>query len=241
MTYHVREHHRSRTPGLIDPRAISFVPTWVSGCRLWLDASQITGLGDGDLVALWEDKSGNNYNAVQTVAGQRPTYKTNIINGKPVVRNAAGKGMLLTGMVVPSGSKAFFAVISPQATGIIQYLFDTETGRLVIATLTDTSGKVGWYDGTWRSIANAAAGFQILCWNLTSGGNGEIFRNGTSLGTAAYSAKAIGGVIGLFQVYDQWTAWVVGDLAEFIVYDSALGAVDRVSIENYLNSKYAIY
>lgn len=53
----------------------------------WFDASDLSTLftdtsgttavtSDGDRVALWKDKSGNNYNLTQATLGNRPTYRT---------------------------------------------------------------------------------------------------------------------------------------------------------------------
>lgn len=50
------------------------------------DAHSIVGLNDGDAVAQWDDSSGNAKHLTQGTAGSRPTYKTNILNGHPVVR-----------------------------------------------------------------------------------------------------------------------------------------------------------
>lgn len=63
---------------------------------LWLDASDATSLYDatsgGSLVApdgsvaRWQDKSGNAYHATQSTSGSRPVRKTNILNGRAVLR-----------------------------------------------------------------------------------------------------------------------------------------------------------
>jgi hypothetical protein len=55
-------------------------------CQLWLDASQIAGLADGDPVVSWNDLSGNAYHAAQATASKQPTYKTSIVNSLSVVR-----------------------------------------------------------------------------------------------------------------------------------------------------------
>ena len=52
---------------------------------LWLKADAISGLNDGDLVSSWLDQSGNAFN-FSASGSARPTYKTNIQNGNPVVR-----------------------------------------------------------------------------------------------------------------------------------------------------------
>jgi hypothetical protein len=58
----------------------------VTGFVLHLDANAITGLNDGNAISTWEDQSSGDYDATQATADYKPLYKTNILNGKPVVR-----------------------------------------------------------------------------------------------------------------------------------------------------------
>ena len=67
---------------VVDPYrfAVSFVPTDISGCKLWLDASDTATISDtGGLVDTWSDKSGqsNNFTGSGT---QRPTTSSVTIN-----------------------------------------------------------------------------------------------------------------------------------------------------------------
>lgn len=62
-----------------------FKPSQIPGLKLWLDASQIAGLNDGDAVATWSDLSGNALHFTQSTASKRPLYKTNVQNGLPGV------------------------------------------------------------------------------------------------------------------------------------------------------------
>jgi hypothetical protein len=51
-------------------------PMDISNLIGWWDASQITGLNDGDPVSLWPDLSGSGYDLAQSVGTQQPLYKT---------------------------------------------------------------------------------------------------------------------------------------------------------------------
>src|SRR5262245_37132262 len=78
------------TPGLAAARRFAgaskaFTPADVSGLVVWLRADAL-GLNDGDPVGTWTDGSGNGRDLTQATAAKKPTYKTNIVNGKPVVR-----------------------------------------------------------------------------------------------------------------------------------------------------------
>ena len=55
-------------------------PPVTNGLALWLDASQIFGLGDGATVDTWPDMSGNANNAVRAFGA--PTFQGNVLNHK---------------------------------------------------------------------------------------------------------------------------------------------------------------
>ena len=57
----------------------------IEDLSLWLDASSLE-LEDGALVSSWTDLSGNENHATQDNDGNKPTFKTNILNGKPAIR-----------------------------------------------------------------------------------------------------------------------------------------------------------
>jgi hypothetical protein len=64
--------------GMLQYKGINlFRPTKVSNLVAWYDASQITGLSDGDPIAQWNDLSGNGYHLLQATAANKPLYKTN--------------------------------------------------------------------------------------------------------------------------------------------------------------------
>ena len=67
-------------------------PTDIAGCQLWLDASDSATLwtntggtnpvaSAGDLVARWDDKSGNSYPVTQGDSGRQPAYEPNTLGG----------------------------------------------------------------------------------------------------------------------------------------------------------------
>src|SRR5439155_17313853 len=61
-----------------------FSPAEIGGLKLWLKADALA-LNNNDPVSTWTDSSGNG-NSPTSSGTKRPTYKTNVLNGKPVVR-----------------------------------------------------------------------------------------------------------------------------------------------------------
>ena len=88
---------------------------------VWLkaDAGVFTDTGgttpatnDGDLIALWNDQSGNGNHVLQATSGNRPVFKTNVLGGKPVLRflTASAQTLVTSGNVTWSiGSGPFWA------------------------------------------------------------------------------------------------------------------------------------
>lgn len=68
----------------------------IPGCVLLLDARELA-LSDNDPVASWADGSDSGFDAAQATGVNQPTYKTDAINGNPVVRfDPAGDPEFLT-------------------------------------------------------------------------------------------------------------------------------------------------
>jgi len=230
-------HSRSRNPGKVDSGLLGWSPIDIGNLKIWNDATKDCFL-DGDNMSPLRDYSGNGNkaNAIATV-----TYKTAIKNGLSVYRMGTSSYQYVS-TSIPSGSFTFVIAINPTDTSGAKYIFDSSAGRFIIALRAFGSELVGWFDGAWNGIAASSTGWQILAWVLTSGGNGEVFRNGASLGAAAYSAKAIGGTTRIFSEYTGGAGFFSnGDMGEFLVFDKALSSGELSALTGYLNAKWNIF
>jgi hypothetical protein len=225
---------------LLPSGGAGFVPTSISGCRLWLQADALAGLSDGDLVSAWSDESGGDHHAAQTQATKQPIFQANIINGRSVVRFDGADSMALSLADVSTEHTFFFVIDLPALGGHSNYLFDSREGRLILdAAKSASPHQVRWRDSSWRNIADGVAGCQILTW-VFSGAMGEVFRNGASLGTGTYNPAPLGGTTALGSNYTGNQNRFEGDVAEVIYYNQALLAADRQLVEQYLSNRYAI-
>lgn len=208
---------------------------------MWLDASTIVGLNNGDSIVTWPDESGNGYDA--TPFSPAPTYQTNVVNSLPVVRFNGGQDLASN---YPTNTKPFtmFAVVN---------LTDVATYRTIIGSA--GTGGVHWRVNSGTAMANidkdAVAGIgtatsatPVGSWTLiavTYSGTGTytFYVDGVAAGTGtndvAFTADTA--IIGDNGSGSQ--RWL-GDIAEIICYDSVLSADDRQDVEAYANSKYAI-
>jgi len=141
-----------------------FSPLDIAGLKVWLDASQITGLNDGDSVTTWSDLSGQGNDVTQSTASKKPTYQTNEINGLPVVKfDGVDDASLFAGAVDMTSTYTFFTVIRKPAG--YAYVVD---------------GAGGGLDLVWNFIPY---GSQNKKYFISS--NGEDIETGTSVKTTA--------------------------------------------------------
>lgn len=228
-----------------------FEPPDIGGCLVWLDASRIVGLSDGDPVATWVDSSGNSKDATQATGTKQPSYQTNEKNSLPVVRFDGGDGLATPNITI--GPRTIFAVYKATGAGFIYeistdsnggnggYLY-TETGNSIFVTRGGTgSGKnympaVSRADGTWRYVSHVFDGTDA---------SHVLFENGVSTALAAGSASGNPGTATISQpVYvgsrGAAAVFLTGDIAELIIYNTALSTADRQTVEAYLAAKWAI-
>lgn len=215
------------------------------GLALWLKADAISGLSDGNAVSAWLDSSGRHNDAAQSMASSKPTYKTSILNGKPVVR-FDGNDALETALTLPNEPVTILLVA--KAVNLVQGTMINHNGDTPYNELwfgTDNPSLVGFtvYKGNGSSYSpafgtNASANtYYVAVLVVESGGAITIYRNGVADGTGTLNGKtnftvAIGG--------NQYRP-LNGDIAEVLLYNSVLSIAERQAVERYLNSKYAVY
>lgn len=234
-----------------------FSPTDIDGIQLWLDASQITGLTDGDTVATWSDESGESNDATQSTSSYQPTYQTNELNGEPIVRFDGTDDYLDLGTQINN--------LSNYTVFIVHKMIST-SGDQVLLGSTDSAGNnknsmffFGYHPSLWGGFGDGV-GATVSSYNSISASTNSIIAtqkyttgnsyvngykdgvesartvilsNATSILTTTYSV-AVGRYGGYAGYYAN------ADIAEIIVYDTALSDTDREKVEEYLADKYDI-
>lgn len=250
------------------PTDIAGLQLWLDATTGLFDAtsggSAVTT--DGSSVARWEDQSGNGYHFEQGTSNNRPVLKTSVQNSKNVIRFDGSNDV----MAGPSALKfshpaSMFVVVSKRggtdyqgiySNGILQQctgygLFISNTGDNSGAFSTqvrsDASGSnvssTNYYTGTLPSTNTFFIGAGII----DSSTNKAYFNNGSedSISHSIASGTPNRGV-GIGARYGGVDAtspgfFFNGDIAEIIVYNSALTSSDRGSVRDYLNTKWNIY
>lgn len=206
----------------------------------WWKADALS-LSDGDAVATWTATTGTNF--TQSTAGQKPTYKTSIINGYPVLRFDGGDRMVATGFSGGDRPTLFF-VIKPSSTSPVGF-FDSAPYSAHVAR-NYTAGVWEW----WANSPNTSLGLAntnavLLTFKMNeSGGTRTVtyYKNGTeiSANTAANANPVTWSNPEVGSINNGDTAFYTGDIAEILIYNSVLNDADRETTEAYLMDKYGL-
>lgn len=217
----------------------------------WYRADSFVG-SDGDAVGTWADSSGNGRDMTQGTAGKKPLYKTGILNGKPVMRfaSASSQTMAAASSVISLASALTLFVVAMQTSVADATLLSTVNA--VNGDLFRFRTNAGTQQLRWYSIGlyDANTGIGANNWGAytcivrgTSGAGGTVsFRaNGTALGTSGSISRAalhegnlhIGSNIDL-------GSYMNGDIAEILVCNGELTALQYTQVEAYLKQKYAL-
>jgi hypothetical protein len=245
-----------------------FDPSQVTGLALWLRADAAvykdagtTPCADGDPVQQWNDQSGNANNASQTSTTSQPAYHTGIQNGKPAIRFNASHAT--DTLPIPSSATLditdhlaiFLAVKVPSIFTNTPFLIEKGmvSNYSAYGIYIPASGKLGFEcrnsGGNQDISATSMTGLTTGTWYLIEvhwdTGSVTYYVNGSLVDTetAAGGSLLTGGAgmfIESFNGSGQYGDWY---MAEVLVYGQtgAMSSTDRANIENYLNTKYAIY
>lgn len=177
-----------------------------SGLQFWFKADAITGLNDGDAISTWVDSSVNARDATQA-GGNRPTFQTNELNGKPGVNFANGSSQFMefgtaniaatgtpfsivyVGYCTFSGNSQFRSLISVKtATAGVNFIVFM-SGTTPATNYANTNigfgspPAAGWKNGTATNFATTAASgiFLYNGTNDSSANNYSGYKNGVAL------------------------------------------------------------
>lgn len=230
----------------------SAIPDDTTGILLWLradsgcftDAGKTTPCTDGTTAYVIADNSANHTDFTQSVSAQRATWHSGnlVANPLPVLSflGSASQGYSGTPSAA-SGNYTAFLVFTPVSQFGGQYIFDSQTGRLIIGARSATTGDSGWFDGAWREGSGTLATNQLhlITYQLNSTGtSGNVTIDGANVVNAVYTAKAIGGSIGFGGNFSLSGSFITGYVGEFRLYPSDIGATRIATVTAYLKNKW---
>jgi hypothetical protein len=223
---------------------LTFTPPISDVLVIWYQGDDLIG-ADNSAVSVWEDASGNGYDADQAIVGSRPTLQTAELNSLNVVRFNGGTFLDIGAdlqSINPSAGSAFLVVKAdadptdgtvggPHATG--------SHGDTTHYPFSDGNIYAGDGSLTRKNVGNAAT--SLTNWNIvsvTSATNDwKYYLNGiqlfsTATNTVSWRPAPLLGSGGVFTFN--------GYIAEWILYGELKSTLDRQKVEGYLAHKWGL-
>ena len=222
--------------------------------QLWLKADGGVTANASGAVTAWADQSGKANNAMQLDEAAAPRLVPGALNGKPVVRFdgdndyldvASAPSIEIVGdissyFVVSFDDFATFRAVWGKTLVNIPAATDYYVTPQAVPRLYRGSGVVsdiGTVDAntTVRAATYIVLGFEMAGTTLTH------YLNGQPVGTGQIRATLVDGGTPLkIGSRDDLFTKMKGDMAELLIFDSALSDTDRSGVVNYLQTKYGI-
>lgn len=206
----------------------------------WFKTDRLSALADGASVSSWADSSDWGHTASQSTGARQPIYRTNVRNGRAIVRWDGADDYMTFADVTNASAWTIFVAGKPQ---------DVVTQQLnYVVSQTGAGCYVGGWDGTYGlgfgqfqdvgkyRVANVEpVVWGVWCWQPT-----HQYRDGIEVGVAASAGtmdridfRAIGGRpdidnLGFF-----------GDLGEVMLYTRILDAPEMDEVHAYLRRRWA--
>jgi hypothetical protein len=219
--------------------------------ELWLDANDSSTITlNGSTVSQWDDKSGNDYHVSQGTASNQPTLTSSVLNSKNVLRFDGGDWLenLVATPVGGSTNRTIFIVANYTGSSI-DYLFYLGTASnspsfgSVFGISQETAVRVSNGNRIWATSVGSDHMILTISLDGTNITDVSAWQNGTALTISSTLGTQTINTSSRFYVGGP-TATVgnllEGDIAEVIVYSSALSTSDRESVESYLSNKWGI-
>ncbi len=222
-----------------------------AGPILWLKSD--TGVTtSGSNVTEWDDASGSGNNATQSVTASQPTLTNNAVNLLPALTFAGTSPFMTfansTFADFTNGASIFIVTepASPITAALRFFDFGTNTNRDNLRMLEAVGGvqldivsTAAVVTSVISTTALNTGSFQLL--EAVHNGNGyaTVFQNGIQTGQGAVNnisnVVRTGNFLGKA---NNNTNYFKGQIAEVLIYNRPLSAMERVQVEGYINSRY---
>ena len=244
---------------LSNSSSVPSIPSVLKNSILWLDATNINGLGNTGLnsdasISEWKDLSGKGNHAIQTNSSYYPKYKSEstLINEKEAVEfNLSNSSYLTVAQDFHQSTQDmhYFMVLKTEYTSN-QAIFCRHT------TSKSNQFLTGYWTSKWHFSTNNGANISfnpnvtpinqtfILEFSIDSSTDTMIIKNNDILeGSLTKSGLGTPAELGSdWLIGQEWDPGFSdpfkGHISEFIVMDQVLSAADRSAIYDYLNNKW---
>lgn len=221
----------------------TYTPANIAGCVLWLDASDTSTQTIATGVSQWNDKCSTN-NVTQPTGAKQPTQGT--VNGRTaLVFDGTQQWMTKAASTLPVGVSPDFTVFivagyAADATNRVMLKWGVDAGEAQVDLGQSDNTTAYFYDGSvsWTSAILGYSTAHLLEWQ-SAAGSVMLWQDGTAETPTGGSTPTIAAAppifVGSFNGSQQF--WKT-TIEEIIVYNSAISAADRQTIEGYLCWKW---
>jgi hypothetical protein len=209
--------------------------------ELWFRADTGTRL-DGKTVLEWFDQSGNGRHALAAASASAPLVGANRLNGLPVVQGEPGKFLRLRRLVPLPGdcTVIFFASFTGPAAAVVG---DGDDGWIGMDKPVRGELHVRFSVGEASLRPKLPGPYELggfSVWTLIRQGNRVmVYRDGKEVSSSTPlvstgSPMILGLLFGMRPLAQNFK----GELAELLVFSTALVPADRIKLEQYLSDKH---
>jgi hypothetical protein len=211
-----------------------------AGLHLWLRADAGVFAPGGIQVSQWLDQSGNGRNASMATPARRPQLVPGVLHGLPVIRFSGAQSMSLDTPATPQTftifavgkntmpSESFSMILGPGGSSPNNQLrWENGSQALFVGagnnlpTITSSVGNTRVYHALSARYDGAAM---------------TVYRDGNATSSHAFTTTDVWTLASVGSWYSSY--FLVGDLAEVIIYDRALSESEYASMSSYLRDKY---
>ena len=235
-----------------DMQITSTIPaTWTiespptAGLKLWLDASDSTTITkDGsNLVSAWNDKSGQLNHVTQATATNQPLWVDSVQNSKPIIR-FDGTNDLLYRATYTGGTLSqdftIFAVFKVPSS-YIEYVYDgAGSSNRCYLNYHNPNAMASTIPGAPAGLdATVVAGNWTYFTSVVNGSSSILRQDGSQTDTGDMGTGAMAGIT-IGARYGGIDSFANTDIAEILIYNSAISGANLTDVESYLATKWGI-
>ena len=172
-----------------------------------------------------------------TYIGDLPTAVAGVISNAQDF-DGTGDAITVTGVAGTGNNYSFSFWYDGLAAPNNNYMFDSATGRLLITMgiTADTSGNIGYYDGTWRSfgvVVTSGAYKHYVITLSSSTSKGKLYINSVLQGTEpTYTNTTFSGNIHIGSNNTRNSSFIDGKLDEFGIWEKVLSQAEVNELYN---------
>lgn len=213
-----------------------------SGLHLWLRADVGVVASSGMQVSQWLDQSGNGRNASMATPTRQPSFVRDALNHLPVIRFFGAQSMSLDTFATPTMFSVF--VVGKNS------LPDESFSMILGPGGNSPNNQLRWEDGshvlfvgTGNNLpaTTVSAGDTRVYQALSARYDGAtltVYRDGGAISSSSFVTTGPWTLASVGSYYSSY--FLVGDLAEVVLYDRALSEKDRAAVDSYLRAKYKL-